>query len=291
MESSGCRRWMFAVGVCMIFWGSPSQSRSDEVALPTYLLIGQSNMTGADSVATTELPGTSPLDRDVLFWNRSAWQGETWEDDSRFQPLRVQSTAGYCEDVIGPEFGFARALRARSENSKIAIVKVSFPASDLDSDWRPTTPSQGKACYAALTEEMTQVAKSLKADGFRPVVRAVLIHQGISDASSIEKAGRYEENLRRLIDRVRKDFASASTPVIVTRSNLSPMMPVDAMQAVRSSTVRVGETTTGVDWINVDDLERVVGHHFTAAGQMEIGKRFAQSLWKSKLRSTGSPLP
>jgi len=271
-----CRLVLLAFG-CSFAFSWPTNSLAADRPLPTYLLIGQSNMTGADSVATPQVPGASPLDREVLFWNRSFWNGKTWEDDSQFQPLRAQSTAGYCADVIGPEFGFSRALNQNQSQSELAIIKVSMPASDLDVDWR-AAPSGGKACYAALAEEMGQATAALKAKGLRPDVRAILIHQGISDATSTDKAMRYEANLRRLIDRLRKDFASPSTMIVITRSNLSPMMSPDAMQMVRAATVQVGESMASVGWINVDDLDRVVGHHFTAAAQMEIGERFARKL-------------
>jgi hypothetical protein len=72
--------------------------------LPVYLLLGQSNMTGADSAMTDTVPGRQPEDCKVLFWNRAAYQGKVWENDDAFRPLRVQSSAPYGGQIIGPEF-------------------------------------------------------------------------------------------------------------------------------------------------------------------------------------------
>ena len=40
----------------------------------------------------------------------------------------------------------------------------------------------------------------------------------------------------------------------------------------------VGCATPRTAWVNVDDLDRVKSHHFTATAQMEIGKRYATAL-------------
>ena len=58
-----------------------SDSIAKDRSIPTFLLLGQSNMTGADSVSSPEFPGNDESDASVLFWNRSGWQGKTWEDD------------------------------------------------------------------------------------------------------------------------------------------------------------------------------------------------------------------
>jgi hypothetical protein len=81
-----------------------------DTSLPVFLLVGQSNMTGADSEASATTPGSASGDTNVLFWNRAGWNGVEWENDTEFHSLRVQKTAGYCADIIGPEFAFAREM-------------------------------------------------------------------------------------------------------------------------------------------------------------------------------------
>lgn len=242
--------------------------------LPLFILVGQSNMTGADSTVTATVPGTQPGDAAVLFWNRSAYQGKEWENDDAFHPLRAQNSAPYGGMVIGPEYGFARELQAAGKLRRMAIVKVSFPSTSMAAEWQPS----GFA-YRALQEEMRQALAALKAAGEQPVVRGILVHQGISDAMHGEAmANAYRERLVAFIVRVRADFAGPRTPVVLARENLSPLTKPALMETVRAAIVAVGESTPGVAWIDVDGLDRVRCHHFTAAAQMEIGRRYASAL-------------
>jgi len=242
--------------------------------LPVYLLLGQSNMTGADSAVTDTVPGTQPEDSNVLFWNRAAYQGKVWENDDAFRPLRVQSSAPYGGQIIGPEFGFARELRSSGEGSRMAIIKVSFPSTSMASGW-----AEHGFAYRALQEEMHQAIAALKGAGEQSVVRSILVHQGISDALHGEAmAQAYGRRIREFIARVRKAFAQPDTPVVLARANLSPMVPQAHMEIVRAAIVAAAEHTPHTAWISVDDLERVRGHHFTSAAQMEIGRRYAAAL-------------
>jgi hypothetical protein len=251
--------------------------KAADTSLPVFILVGQSNMTGADSESSATIPGSESGDKNVLFWNRAAWNGVEWENDVEFHPLRVQKTGGYCADIIGPEFAFAREMQGKGGFQRLAIVKVSFPGSDLAVDWR-REPAMGKRAYAALQEEMSQALQALAARDERPEVKAILIHQGISDAATESKAEAYEANLRQFLARLRADFAKPETPIVLARENASPLMKPELMEQVRATIVRVAESTPRTAWINVDDLDRVKGHHFTAAAQMEIGKRYATAL-------------
>jgi hypothetical protein len=160
------------------------------------------------------------------------------------------------------------------EGSRMAIIKVSFPSTSMASEWA----QQGFA-YRALHEEMTQAIAALKAAGEQPVVRGILVHQGISDALHGEAmAQAYGQRLREFMTRVRKTFAQSDTPVVLVRANSSPMAPKMHMEIVRAAIVAAAEHTPHTAWINVDDLKRVRGHHFTSAAQMEVGKRYAAAL-------------
>ena len=251
--------------------------KAADTSLPVFILVGQSNMTGADSESSATIPGSESGDKLVLFWNRAAWNGVEWENDSEFHPLHVQKTGGYCADIIGPEFAFARAMQRKGGLAHLAIVKVSFPGSDLAVDWRKE-PAMGQRAHAALQEEMTQAMQALTVRQETPEVKAILIHQGISDAATEAKAAAYETNLRRFIAQLRADFAKPETPIVLARENVSPLMKPELMEQVRATIVRVAESTPRSAWINVDGLQRVKGHHFTAAAQMEIGRRYATAL-------------
>lgn len=243
-------------------------------SLPLFILVGQSNMTGADSDIDAITPGQVGGDANVLFWNRSAYQGIQWENDDQFRPLRIQNSAPYGGPIIGPEFGFVRQIQTSGKVARLAIVKVSFPSTSLASEWQG-----GGFAYKALREEMEQVLGALKQVGEQPVVCGFLVHQGISDALHDEAmAMNYRERLRDFIGRLRSDFATPTTPVVLARENMSPIAKPVLMQIVRESIVAVANSTPATAWIDVDDLKRVKRHHFTALSQMEIGRRYAAQM-------------
>lgn len=279
---------LLMVGLLSILWTRPVVGEELQ-EIPTFLFVGQSNMTGADSVATPELTKLCGEEWNARFWNRSAWQGKEWENDSEFHGLRVQKTAGYCADVIGPEVGFIQALRSRGEKREVVLLKVSFPGSDLAADWKKGS-EQGIKAYAALQEEFEQASKELAKQNLKPNVVGIFVHQGISDAhdgngfTAAQKSAAYPENLTKFIADIRHDFASPNTPVVLARENISPFEFVDrkSLLFVRETVVDSSNKISSVAWIDVDDLERVQGHHFTAAAQMTIGKRFEEAWNKLK---------
>ena len=77
---------------------------------------------------------------------------------------------------------------------------------------------------------------------------------------------------------------------MLARENASPRMQPELMEHVRATIVRVAESTPRTAWINVDDLERVKGHHFTAAAQMEIGRRYAGAVIRLMASTPGFDL-
>jgi hypothetical protein len=220
------------------YWLAQTPGFSSE-PLPLFILVGQSNMTGADSDTDASTPGQVGGDANVLFWNRSAYQGIQWENDDQFRPLRIQNSAPYGGLIIGPEFGFVRQMQASGKMARLAIVKVSFPSTSMAAEWQI-----GGFAYKALREEMEQALTALKQAGEQPVVCGFLVHQGISDAlHGGAMAMNYRERLSDFIARIRSDFATPTTPVVLARENLSPIAKPVLMEIVRASIVAVAEAT------------------------------------------------
>jgi hypothetical protein len=127
----------------------------------------------------------------------------------------------------------------------------------------------------------------LKADGFEYRVRGFVWHQGIDDAIHGRLAGEYDHNLAELIGVLRRRYANDDAPFVLARSvNSRIAQPTpdpegtSPMAAVRRAQVKVGESVQNAAWIDVDDLPNVNTHHFTAEGQLVIGRRFGDAFLK-----------
>ena len=101
----------------------------------------------------------------------------------------------------------------------------------------------------------------LRRQGHSYTVAGFVWHQGIDD-------GRW---------------TSPSAPFILARSVYSQIAvkrtgdgPASPMALVREAQVAVAEEDPAA-WIDVDDQENVRIHHFTSAGQLVLGRRFADA--------------
>jgi hypothetical protein len=138
--------------------------------------------------------------------------------------------------------------------------------------------------WCAFVQERLQ---ELKQRGYECRVAGFIWHQGIDDAIHPKLSVSYERNLRALIGVLRKRYAGDKTPFVLARSVNSPIArrgtgggEGDPMAIVRRAQVSVATTVPRCAWINVDDLPNVVEHHFSAASQLTIGRRFADEYLK-----------
>ena len=98
--------------------------------------------------------------------------------------------------------------------------------------------------------------------------------QGGGDAAKAAFAARYEENLVRLIDRMRADFGTAGTPFVIGR--IPRIANAPHRETVRAAHGKLGTTLPGVTWVDSDDLPcDTDGVHLLAPGIITLGERMA----------------
>lgn len=280
-----------------------SPLRSDETR-DLLLVAGQSNAVGFDAPAA-ELPA-DPSDETILFWWRcgdpppdqhDSLGGGGWTNlcpQPLGQPLTRESAAAAkpphpdakrqygnfakAGGGFGPEITFARSLAAAAP-LPLAVLKVAFSGTSVARDWDPTLQDPDGACYRALVDEYRKAIAAAKSEGITLRPRALVWVQGESDATA-EHAPRYEDNLRAMLERLRRDLEAPDLVLLLgvnTRfgNGKNPHMP-----AVIAAQKAVAEALPDCAYVDTSGAETLPPSHthFTAAGTLEIGKRYAEAL-------------
>jgi hypothetical protein len=280
-----------------------SPLRSEETR-DLLIVAGQSNAVGFDAPAT-EFPA-DPSDETILFWWRcgdpppdrhDSMGGAGWttlRPQPLGQPLTRESAAAAkpphpdakrqygnfakAEGGFGPEITFARTLMAVAPRP-LAVLKVAFSGTSVAKDWDPTLRDPDGACYRALVEEYRKAIAAAKSEGIILRPRALTWVQGESDATA-QHAPLYEANLRAMLERLRRDLNAPDLVILLglnTRfgNGKNPHMP-DVIAAQKA----VAEALAHCAYVDTSGAETLPPSHthFTAAGTLEIGKRFAEAL-------------
>lgn len=262
-----------------------------------FIVAGQSNAVGFDACAS-QLPA-DPGDKDVMFWFRcgdpppddhdtsSARQWTTLRAQPVGNPLpkkgeglppRQYGNFGKPEGGFGPEIGFARALRAMGA-PQFAIVKAAFSGTGMRTDWNQADPGPQGACYRALIEEVKAARAAAKEKGITLKPRALLWVQGESDANP-KDAPNYDKALGAMIEALRKDIDAPKLLALIAvnphfGNDKNPHMPV-VVERQKALAAR-DPLCVYVDTETAETLQPSQTH-FTAAGTLDVGKRFAEAL-------------
>lgn len=282
----------------------PAGLRAEEIR-DLVLVAGQSNAVGYDAYASG-LPA-DPEDGKVLFWWRcgdpppdvhdstSARQWTTLQPQPPGDPIpkakpsgdtatglkRQYGNFGRTEGGFGPEMGFSREWRKHGDRP-LAIIKVAFSGTAMATDWNPDDPGPGGACYRALVGESEAAIAAAKERGITLRLRAFIWVQGESDANA-EAAPLYEKTLGEMIARLREDLEAPEFIALLgvnTRFGNGKNPHVPSIVAAQKALAKKDSRCLYVDTAGAETLEP--SHtHFTAAGTLEIGERFAEALAES----------
>lgn len=214
------------------------------------ILAGQSNMMGRGKVH--ELPAEyKSTPANVTFF----YQG-------REHPLAKFAW-------FGPEVSFAHEVARAFPNDHFILVKQAASGS-LIQQWQP-----GQGLYNALLRQVgfaTQEENAGKVD-------AILWMQGESDAqSSANVANQYGSRFNTLVTGLRKDLQSPDSLFIYGQISLEHPQHTDSIASVRDQQQAAQSQLPKAVMVDTDGLGKLNdGIHFNAAGQIELGKRFAKA--------------
>lgn len=266
------------------------------------LVAGQSNAVGYDAYAS-EL-SADPVDKTVLFWWRcgdpppdehdstGARQWTTLQSQPVGNPIPKVTESGDAANGMkrqygnfgkpgggfGPEMGLARTLLKKG-GGPLVIIKVAFSGTSMAADWNPDDPGDGGACYRALVSETKAAIGEAAKKGISLRLRALVWVQGESDADP-QAAPRYEKALGDMLARLRKDLDAPDFIALLgvnTRFGNGKNPHVPAVVAAQQALAKKDPRCRYVDTAGAETLPP--SHtHFTAAGTLEVGERFAEAL-------------
>lgn len=224
--------------------------------LDMYVLAGQSNMAGRGAISDGDRP---PHPR--------VW---VLGGDLRWGPARDPLHRDGPDAGVGPGLSFGEAVAAARPDRHVGLVPCAVGGSPL-SRWE-----RGGDLYVAMLGRAAEARK-------RGRLRAVLWHQGESDARSAALAASYGDRLTAAVADLREDLGEPDLPVVI---GLLGPLPADrfphrdevnaALSALPGRVRRVAAVnseglTTGPDGVHLDaESARELGRRFAAAlGQLE----------------------
>lgn len=236
--------------------------------LSLFVLMGQSNMAGK---APPPYPRLSHK-RLFLFGNNYRWS---------LASIPLDSPTGQVDEVsldpaagMGPGMPFGRAwLKTRPQGSLGFIPCAKWGASLYQ--WRPTTSDQ--SLYGSCLKRMAAASTS-------GTLKGVLFFQGEADALSPQSypkrrpgATTWRMRFTQLVRRLRHDLQTPTLPFVFAQISKHPgdESTFPGWREVQKQQAAV--SLPKVKMIRTDDLPHRDPLHFTKAGYIRLGKRFAKA--------------
>lgn len=257
--------------------------------IKAFICAGQSNMVGwGDS---TKLPDDlrKGNDRVLMF------------EDGKWQPLRPhqpanggQRRAGLTEFSFGPEIAFANELAKAWPDETIGIIKFAIGGTSLLA-WKPDWSKEdadrvGQGRLGSLYKRLMAKVEAAKQSRDIEIVGFLWL-QGGGDMKKVDVAREYLDNLKSLVTAVRKATGVADLPFIYGSprngevpddlSNLVPEVRIGryvAAEWVLKAQFDAQEAITNSKMAILRDIEKHPQNvHYNTAGQLEVGKLFAEA--------------
>lgn len=249
--------------LCTLFVAAIGLTNTANAKEYLYILAGQSNMMGKGKIS--KLPATyRKTPPNVKFY----YQG-------RPRPL-----AQYAH--FGPEIGFAHTIARAYPHDTHIIVKHVATGSSIE-QWLP-----GSRLYKGLMRQLTYATRHAQKkiagenQAKEATVDAIVWMQGEQDARNKGKASRYEGHLKRFVAGLRTELNSPHSLFIM--GQVSPEDAAFSMTTlIQQAQGRIQRSLPRTMLIPTEDLGKLYDRvHYDAHGQLELGKRFAQSVIKQQ---------
>lgn len=174
--------------------------------IDVYLVGGQSNATRQAYVKN--IPASFKIDTRVrIYYSRFLNKGEGSE---QWNPL---CQASETKNKFGIELSLGTKLQSLYPKPQIALIKHALSGSNLYQQWNPGNRQKnirGEE-YINFIKTVKDAIISLKQQGYRPIIKAMVWQQGEADARDIagmEQSRQYSSNLKNFIEQIRKEFNS-----------------------------------------------------------------------------------
>jgi hypothetical protein len=277
------------LGLALI--SSAQNATSDELQRPdpgkkirVFLFAGQSNMEGrADGTALSK----ADLDR----LHTAQKRVQLAYNRRPIGPLDVVAPPDdireiyHVDRIFGPELFFGIAMAEAWPDERFLFIKRAAGATTLYGSWNPEWSEEKAALFpdeekAKLYSDFVGYVKEVLS-GYTPSdceICGMLWVQGESDGKVEIAAESYGENLRALIDRVRKDIGNDTMPFMLMEVG-SPKV-IEGMRKTASLAKNVSLLSQSSDPGSLNFLHRMENGHFDSQGLKMMGDRFARDFIK-----------
>ncbi len=173
---------------------------------------------------------------------------------------------------VGPARSFGIAMATADSGIRIGLIPTAVGGSPISS-WEPG--ALDRATQTHPWDDAIVRARAAMKDGS---LRAILWHQGESD-SNAEAAPLYEQRLRALIERFRKELGNPTLPFLIGQLGRFDGKAWDAPRISVDSVHRaLAAQMPNVAFVSTEGLkDKGDNTHFTAAGARELGRRYAEA--------------
>jgi hypothetical protein len=230
----------------------PAPAPNDPASLDLFLLVGQSNMAGRGKVGETD---RVPDPRILVFNKDCQWanQGEPIHFDK-------PDIAG-----VGLGFTFAKLVANCSPGKKIGLIPCAVGGTPI-SRWKPG---------GDLFEEAVRRARLAQKNG---TLKAILWHQGESEAGNQTAANAYGQNLVEVAAGLRKALNSPDLPFIageIGQFLYDQQGPLKFAREINSGIDALPSQISAAAAVSSEKLADKGDHlHFDAASQKEFARRY-----------------
>lgn len=235
------------------------------------LLIGQSNMDGRGKNSDLPAELSTPSTTIRVFYRNPPAASDGWVALAPGYSLAPNTKPIIPSATFGPEISFGPALIAAMPTLHLALIKASKGGTSLAKDWMPGEPGKADTqgpCYRNLMDTLKAALPALGSHR----LRGAIWHQGESDAGLPE--GEYQRLLTAFIPRLRADLGVADLPFVI-----GEVYDNGKRDAVRAGQKAAAATIPRVVFVPCDGIKTWDnGTHFDAAGQLELGRRYATAL-------------
>ncbi|MHC4570002.1 MAG: sialate O-acetylesterase [Planctomycetota bacterium] len=271
----------------------PVQIDLDKVYAPAqgkkiklFILSGQSNMVGQGASYQLDDAAKKGNGRVLMF------------EQGRWQPLRP------LRKNFGPEIAFGRRMAQVWPDETIGIVKQAVGGTGVLA-WNPNWTAEqaartGDARKGNLWKALTGKVRSACAAADCEIVGFIWL-QGGKDMLKVDTGKEYGDNLKALVQGIRREFDALGLPFVLG-SYRAKGMPDDLSQVaekVKALTTRKGayyvlqaqyeaeKKLAPANMVPLVDIEKHPNDvHFNTAGQLKTGKLFAEG-YLELVRTTG----
>jgi iduronate 2-sulfatase len=275
---------------CCICWSTACYATVFDV----YIAAGQSNMDGRGfrSELTGPLSSYASPQPEVLL--RYTNPGNS-DGSNAYQTNWVTLAPGYSVQPnfngalpstrFGPDVSYGKEMASKTALRQVAIIKVTRGSTSLEGDWNPShglNDPKGHM-YEGFEQAVPQAIQALQALGHSVEIRGMIWHQGEADSSA--SSAQYQAKLTEFIQTVRQDLGYSNLPFLI--GELESFPGSRDRTAVRTAQIAVASAMDFVEFVPSTGLPvQSDENHFTSAGVIELGLRFA-----STMQATISNLP